>query len=178
MGYLLDTNIVSDFVRYRQRAVARRIRERGEADVLTSIVVAAELRFDATKRGVPRLARRIDEVLARLAVLPLDEPADRIYAELRARLERQGQPLGANDLLVAATALADDHPLVTADQAFVRIAELPCENWLDAAGGADSEWRAGSSESSISQDLIAEDTTTPRPWCIPVRPIRLPDRPI
>ena len=142
MGYLLDTNIVSDFVRYRQRAVARRIRERGEADVLTSIVVAAELRFGAAKRGVARLARRIDEVLARLSVLPLDEPADRVYAELRTR---QGQPLGANDLLVAATALADDHPLVTADQAFVRIAELPCENWLDAAGGADSERRADSS---------------------------------
>jgi tRNA(fMet)-specific endonuclease VapC len=142
MGYLLDTNIVSDFVRYQQRAVARRIRERGEADVLTSIVVAAELRFGAAKRGVARLARRIDEVLARLSVLPLDEPADRVYAELRTR---QGQPLGANDLLIAATALAGGHTLVTADQAFVRIAELPCENWLDAAGGADSERRADSS---------------------------------
>ena len=128
MGYLLDTNIVSDFVRYQQRAVARRIRERGEADVLTSIVVAAELRFGAAKRGVARLARRIDEVLARLSVLPLDEPADRVYAELRTR---QGQPLGANDLLIAATALAGSHTLVTADQAFAWIAELRRENWLD-----------------------------------------------
>ena len=145
MGYLLDTNIVSDFVRYRQGAVARRIRERGEADVLTSIVVAAELRFGAAKRGAVRLARRIDEVLARLDVLPFAEPADRVYAELRARLERQGRTLGANDLLIAATALAGGHTLVTADQAFVRIAELPCENWLDAAGGADSERRADSS---------------------------------
>ena len=54
MGYLLDTNIVSDFVRYQQRAVARRIRERGEADVLTSIIVAAELRLGAAKRGAVR----------------------------------------------------------------------------------------------------------------------------
>jgi tRNA(fMet)-specific endonuclease VapC len=137
VGYLLDTNIVSDFVRYRQGAVARRIRERGEADVLTSIVVAAELRFGAAKRGAVRLARRIDEVLARLDVLPLAEPADRVYAELRARLERQGRTLGTNELLIAATALAGSHTLVTADQAFAWIAELPRENWLDAAGAAD-----------------------------------------
>jgi tRNA(fMet)-specific endonuclease VapC len=145
MGYLLDTNIVSDFVRYRQGDVARRMRERGEADVLTSIVVAPELRFGAAKRGVTRLARRIDEVLARLTVLPLDEPAGRVCAELRTRPERQGQPLGANDLLIAATALAGGHTSATADQAFLRIPGLPCENWLDAAGGADSERRVDSS---------------------------------
>jgi tRNA(fMet)-specific endonuclease VapC len=45
MGYLLDTNIISDLVRYRQGAAARQIRAHAEADLLTSIIVAAELRF-------------------------------------------------------------------------------------------------------------------------------------
>jgi len=134
MGYLLDTNIVSDFVRYRQGAVAQHIRERGEADVLTSIIVAAELRFGAAKRGAPRLTRRIEETLSLIDVLPLRAPADRVYGELRARLERAGLPLGANDLLIAAQAIAGGHTLVTADRGFARIPELPCENWLAAAG--------------------------------------------
>jgi len=130
MGYLLDTNIVSDFVRYREGAVARRLREHGEADVLTSIIVAAELRCGAAKRGAVRLTRRINETLARLDVLPLTEPVDRVYGELRARLERQGLPLDGNDLLIAAQALAGGHTLVTADHGFAHIAELACENWL------------------------------------------------
>ena len=129
MGYLLDTNIVMNFVRYREGAVARRLRERGEVGVVTSIIVASELRFAAGKRGAVRLLRRIDDTLMRLDVLPLTEPVDAIYAELRARLERQGQPLGSNDLLIAAQALAGGHTLVTADPGFACIAELVYENW-------------------------------------------------
>ena len=52
MRYLLDTNIVSDLVRNPQGRVAQRVREVGEGDVCTSIIVAAELRFGAAKRGV------------------------------------------------------------------------------------------------------------------------------
>ncbi len=94
MRYLLDTNIVSDLVRNPQGRVAQHIREIGEAQVCTSIIVAAELRYGATKRGSPRLAAQLDAVLGTLDVLPLDAPADTIYGRLRARLEREGQPIG------------------------------------------------------------------------------------
>jgi tRNA(fMet)-specific endonuclease VapC len=43
--YLLDTNIVSDLVRHPQDRVTQRVREVGEAQVCTSIIVAAELRY-------------------------------------------------------------------------------------------------------------------------------------
>ena len=55
MRYLLDTNIVSDLVRQPQGPVAQRIRQAGEARICTSILVAAELRFGAEKKGSARL---------------------------------------------------------------------------------------------------------------------------
>lgn len=51
MRYLLDTNIISDLVRNPQGKVAQHIRRVGEAHVCTSIIVAAELRYGATKKG-------------------------------------------------------------------------------------------------------------------------------
>ena len=59
MRYLLDTNMVSDLVRHPQGQVTQAIRAIGEAQVCTSIIVAAELRYGATKRGSPRLSRSV-----------------------------------------------------------------------------------------------------------------------
>ena len=131
MGYLLDTNIVSDLVRHpRTSRVRERIRQAGEGEVCTSIIVAAEGRYGIAKGGSARLASQLQAVLAGLTILPIEEPADAIYAELRVRLERQGQPLSEHDYLIAAHALATGHTLVTNDGAFDRILELACENWL------------------------------------------------
>ncbi|MBA2243577.1 MAG: type II toxin-antitoxin system VapC family toxin [Gemmatimonadetes bacterium] len=131
MRYLLDTNIVSDLVRSPQGAVARRIEEVGEAEVCTSLIVAAELRYGAAKKASERLTRQVEVVLAALDVLPLEAPADALYGMLRARLEQAGQPIGGNDLLIAAQALALGYTLVTDNEReFSRITELPLENWL------------------------------------------------
>jgi tRNA(fMet)-specific endonuclease VapC len=133
MSFLLDANIVSDLVRHpRTGRVARRIAERGIEHLLcTSIIVAGELRYGARKRASPRLTRQVEAVLGSLEVLPFDVPADAVYGKLRADLERRGQPIGANDLLIAAHALALGHTLVTDNEReFTRIAELPRENWL------------------------------------------------
>jgi tRNA(fMet)-specific endonuclease VapC len=131
MGYLLDTNIVSDLVRHpRTSRVREGIARVGEDAVHLSIIVAAELRYGVARSGNARLRDQLHHILAGLAVLPFTEPADAIYAELRTRLERQGEPLGGNDLLIAAQALAGGHTLVTTDQSFARIAGLASENWL------------------------------------------------
>jgi len=131
MRYLLDTNIVSDLVRNPQGSVAERIREVGEAFVCTSIIVAAELRYGAAKRGSPRLKAQLEAVLGVLEVLPYEAPADSFYREIRARLEQIGRPIGGNDLLIAAQAIALGHILVTDNEAeFARVDGLPRENWL------------------------------------------------
>ena len=132
--FLLDTNIVSHVARFPQGPVADRIAEVGERQVCTSIVVAAELRYGAVRRGSERLSGRIDAVLSALTVLALDEPADRRYAELRAHLERRDTPIGPNDMLIAAQALASDLTVVTANvDEFRRVPKLPVENWLPAS---------------------------------------------
>src|SRR5208282_138481 len=113
MRYLLDTNIVSDLVRNPQGKVAARIRKVGEARVSTSIIVAAELRYGAAKKGSPRLSAQLDAILGAIEILPFETPADAAYGSLRARLEQAGRSIGANDLLIAAQALALGYTLVS-----------------------------------------------------------------
>jgi tRNA(fMet)-specific endonuclease VapC len=129
--YLLDTNIISDLVRRPRGVVADRIRLEGEHSICTSVVVAAELRFGARKSGSTRLQRQVEQVLSRLLVLPLEEPADEAYAQLRHSLESRGKPIGPNDMLIAAQALALDCTVVTAsDREFGRVPGLRVQNWL------------------------------------------------
>jgi tRNA(fMet)-specific endonuclease VapC len=131
MRYLLDTNIVSDLVRRPQGPVAQHIREIGEANVCTSIIVAAKLRYGAAKKESPRLASQLEAVLGALDVLAFEAPADAVYGGLRARLEQAGQPIGGNDLLIAAQTIALGYAIVTDNEGeFARIDDLPRENWL------------------------------------------------
>lgn len=129
--FLLDTNILSDLVRHPQGVVAKRIAELGEEAVCTSIVVASELRFGAAKKNAPRLTTQVESILAAMDVLPLDIPADHAYAQLRLALEQSGQPIGPNDMLIAAHALASECVLVSANvDGFSRVAGLQVVNWL------------------------------------------------
>lgn len=131
MRYLLDTIIVSDIIRNPQGQIARRIADVGEASVCTSIIVAAELRFGAAKRGSARLTKQMALVLDRLDILPLDAPADTFYGHLRAQLEGAGTPIGANDMLIAAHTMSLGYTIVTDNmREFARIDGLTCENWL------------------------------------------------
>ena len=131
MRYLLDTNIVSDLVRNPQGKIAQHIRRAGEARVCTSIIVAAELRYGAEKKGSTRLSAQLEAVLGALEVLPFEPPADAVYGLLRARLEQSGRLIGGNDLLIAAQALALGCTLVTANEReFGRVEDLRLENWL------------------------------------------------
>ena len=129
--YLLDTNIVSVLVRDPHGAVTERIRAVGEANVCTSIIVTAELRYGAAKKASARLLAQLERVLSALDVLPFESPADASYGDARAQLERAGTPIGGNDLLIAAQAIAGGYTLVTDDQReFERVPNLQIENWL------------------------------------------------
>lgn len=133
MRYLLDTNIVSDLVRNPQGKVARHVRKVGEQHVCTSIIVAAELRYGADKKRSRRLSSQLEAVLGVLEVLPFEAPADKSYGLLRSRLERRGTPIGGNDLLIAAQALALGYVIVTDNEReFSRVEGLRVQNWVRA----------------------------------------------
>ena len=129
--YLLDTNIVSDLVRHPQGRAAAKIAEVGEDAVATSIIVAAELRYGAAKKASPRLTAQLEAVLGVLEIIALEVPADASYGAARVALEAAGTPIGANDLLIAAQALALDRIVVTDNEReFARVDGLRHENWL------------------------------------------------
>ena len=132
--YLLDSNILSDIVRNPQGASSRTFGRRAfepDAELITSIIVACEMRFGVAKKGSTSLAQRVERVLASVAVMPLASGADAAYATLRADLESRGQPIGQNDMLIAAHALALGAILVTDNtREFKRIKGLRVENWL------------------------------------------------
>ncbi|TAN50573.1 MAG: type II toxin-antitoxin system VapC family toxin [Methylococcaceae bacterium] len=130
--YLLDTNILSDLVKNPAGPVKTHIAQRGEAALCTSIVVACELRYGAARKKSPRLSAQLESVLSALPILPFDAPCDVRYADLRAHLEALGRPIGGNDMLIAAHALALDVTLVTANVGeFARVPRLRLENWLE-----------------------------------------------
>jgi tRNA(fMet)-specific endonuclease VapC len=129
--YLLDTNILSNVISQPKGRIAARMTKTGSGEICTSIIVAAEMRFGAVKSGSPRLSTRVAELLDRVDVVGFEPPADSTYATLRAQLERRGRPIGANDMLIAAQALALDLTLVTDNESeFSRIPDLRIENWL------------------------------------------------
>jgi tRNA(fMet)-specific endonuclease VapC len=131
MRHLLDTNIISDLVRNPQGRIAMRIAEVGEDEVCTSVIVAAELRYGAAKKGSERLTVQLERVLAALPILPFEEPADAAYGQLRAQLEAAGTPIGGNDMLIAAHALSSGCSVVTDNEReFARISGLNVVNWL------------------------------------------------
>ena len=129
--YLLDTNILSDLMRNPQGAAARRYHQQADEQLCTSIIVAAELRYGAATRRSRFLSTRVSETLDGIEVVGLEPPVDEVYAQLRADLERGGNLIGPNDLLIAAQAISLGLVLVTGNEReFSRVPGLKVENWL------------------------------------------------
>lgn len=132
--YLLDTNIISDMMRNPTGNTARqgteRAREHSACQMATSVIVECELLFGLRRRPSERWQQRYQLVMNSLEVLPLEPSMSETYAQIRAELEALGTPIGPNDTLIAAHALALGARLVTADAEFSRVPGLMVENWL------------------------------------------------
>jgi tRNA(fMet)-specific endonuclease VapC len=127
---LFDTNIWIALARGEPGATAR-LRSLEPAQVASCSVVRAELMFGARKSL--RVAENITgfvRLLTPFVSLPFDDLAAGHYGLMRATLERAGTPVGANDLLIASIAMANDCLLVTRNgREFERIVGLRLENW-------------------------------------------------
>ncbi|MBZ5521278.1 MAG: type II toxin-antitoxin system VapC family toxin [Acidobacteriia bacterium] len=131
--YLLDTNIASYVIKGNIPAVRRRLVRVPMGQVAVSAVTEAELRYGVARLpNATRLQKIVEEFLLRVTILPWDSDAARQYGDLRASLERQGQPMGNLDLMIGAHALALGMVLVTNDRAFARIKKLRIEDWTKA----------------------------------------------
>jgi tRNA(fMet)-specific endonuclease VapC len=129
MGFLLDTNHLSLLVNDPNGRCAQRIR-RAADQAFTSVIVVAEIRFGLASRPSHHLRELSEAVIASIRIEAWDSPADVHYGEIRAFLQRNGTPIGTNDLFIAAHALALDATLVTANEReFRRVPNLRVENW-------------------------------------------------
>lgn len=100
------------------------------AEVGISVVTEAELRFGVARRPeASSLKTVVEEFLLRVEALPWDSEAAQYYASIRAELEKDGEPMGNLDLMIAAQAVAAKLVLVTHDQVFRRVKGLRIEDW-------------------------------------------------
>jgi len=131
MRYLLDTNIFIAALK-AVPAARRRLETLPASAILLSPVVLGELETGVEKSAqVERNRARLAAIVASLEVPPLDASVSAAYAQLRSRLEKQGTPIGANDLWIAAHALVLGATLVTDNvREFSRVDGLTVENWL------------------------------------------------
>jgi tRNA(fMet)-specific endonuclease VapC len=128
--YLLDTNTASYIIKGNFPHVREKLLKVSMADVGISVITEAELRFGAAKRPEAiKLQSIVEDFLRRVDILPWDSLAAQHYAEIRAKLERAGEPMGNLDMMIAAQALAIGAVLVSSDNVFGRIKHLKTEDW-------------------------------------------------
>jgi tRNA(fMet)-specific endonuclease VapC len=128
--YLLDTNTCSYIIKANVPRVRERLMRVPMAEVGISVVTEAELRFGVERRPeAVTLKKVVEEFLQLVEVLPWNSEVARHYASIRAALEREVEPMGNLDLMIAAQAVAAEAVLVTHDQVFRRVKGLKVEDW-------------------------------------------------
>jgi len=130
MRYMLDTNICIYVINARPHLVLERFRREPLGSICVSSVTAAELAFGVAKSSSQRNREALEMFLAPLEVLPFDNAVMWHYADLRADLQRRGEPIGALDTMIAAHAIVCNTTLVSNNtREFSRVAGLSLENW-------------------------------------------------
>ena len=130
--YMLDTDMCIFIARNRPPTVRARFHEMESGDVVISAITHGELSYGAAKSDPSRGDRqKLDRVIMRIPVAPLDAKTSSIYGTLRADLERKGNIIGNHDLWIGAHALSLGLILVTNNEReFKRVPSLSIENWL------------------------------------------------
>ena len=130
--FLLNTNICIYIAKRRPLEVMARFERLQAGEAALSVITYGELRLGAEKSASrPVALERLERLIEWVPVLSLPPDAVIGYGLIRAALERQGRPIGANDLWIAAHALAAKLTLVSNNtREFERIAGLTLENWV------------------------------------------------
>lgn len=107
MALLIDTDLLIDVERGAGTSDAERLL--GEEERAISVITMSELLHGVHRaQGSTRARRRafVEHLLAGLQAIPITEPVARVHADIWAYLSQRGEPIGAHDLWIAATALA------------------------------------------------------------------------
>ena len=127
--YLLDTNICIYFIK-GQYELNRKIAEIGEENCFISEMTVAELKFGIENSKTVEAMRIIVEAfILKFPIIPIYNSLD-IYAREKARLRKTGQLIDDFDILIGATAVANDMIMVTNNVSHLnRIGNIVIEDW-------------------------------------------------
>ena len=127
---MLDTDVSSYLIRGDHPEVLEQLRKHLD-EVCISCVTEAGLLYGAMKRNSRRLTQKANLFCDLIPSIDWTQSTAKIYAGLRTELEAQGKPIGSMDMMIAASALAEDATLVTNNVAhFSRVRGLKIENWV------------------------------------------------
>jgi tRNA(fMet)-specific endonuclease VapC len=129
--FLLDTNACIRILNNTSASLVAELHRHSPEEICLCAVTKAELLYGAQRSARPaQNLRLLEEFWAPYASAPFDDKCAYHYGEIRAHLERQGTPIGPNDLLIAATTVANDLTLVTHNvREFARVIGLRLEDW-------------------------------------------------
>jgi tRNA(fMet)-specific endonuclease VapC len=132
MRYMLDTNICIYLIKRKPLAVMETFKAYSVGDIGVSSITVSELWYGVAKsRRQETNAQALAQFLLSLTVSPFDGGAAEAYGAIRAALEREGQPIGAMDMLIAAHAVSLGVVLVTNNtREFSKVPDLIVENWV------------------------------------------------
>jgi tRNA(fMet)-specific endonuclease VapC len=130
--FMLDTDTCSFILKRSSQTVLRRLQTVSVSEVCISVITKSELLYGVQLSPRARQDNiAVDAFLRHVAVLDFPDEAAAHYAEIRAELKMRGQPIGANDLLIAAHARCLGLVLVTNNvREFGRVPGLIVENWM------------------------------------------------
>jgi len=131
MKYMLDTNTCIYIIKKKPPQVLVTLNKLDIGDVCISSITLAELEYGVFKnKQQERNTIALTNFLTPLEILSFTDKAAVSYGEIRATLEKEGQIIGAYDLLIGAHALSENLTLVTNNiDEFSRIQGLSVENW-------------------------------------------------
>lgn len=133
MTHLLDTNTWAVYFRGKHAQLAARVNGHATADLGLSTIVLGELYYGAYHSGpgyVVKNLLEVEQLRQMYPHAPFDAAASNEYGLIREHLASTGQIIGPNDLLIAATARANNLTLVTHNTAeFSRVPGLKLEDW-------------------------------------------------
>ena len=131
MTYFLDTNICIFHLNGSSHGISRRLEQTPLPNVKIASMVAAELIYGAEKSMKREYnLEKIMLFLSLFNIVPFDEKAASVYGAIRSDLERRGLIISGNDLVIAATVLANGGTLVTNNtDEFSRVKGLTLEDW-------------------------------------------------
>jgi tRNA(fMet)-specific endonuclease VapC len=132
MKFCLDTNICIYYLNGTSRSVVERLGNTPFDEVAIPSMVVAELLYGVAKGTRQQYNLQIvNAFLSYHKIIAFNENAARIYGTIRSELEHSGNIIGANDLVIAATAMAHDAVLITHNtKEFSRIAQLKIDDWV------------------------------------------------